>query len=136
MHAVIRLRLPLQLAALMVGGAAAPPAPDRVARAAGASSGADGAGVDGAGVDPWLVRRGYRPRMVNGELKYRRSETVTGSLFSSTVCLTPNDIKRGKTTPSTASAWRIAATAGVPRRPATSRRGAHAARTFAHGPVI
>lgn len=96
MHTAIRFWLPLQIAVFLWGCAAGPAAPARVANAAGtgaASSPSAPLGADGAAVDPSLVQRGYHPRMVNGELKYCRSETVTGSLFSSMVCLTKTDIK-------------------------------------------
>jgi ABC-type phosphate transport system substrate-binding protein len=44
-------------------------------------------------VDQSLVKRGYRPRRRNGQLLYCRSETLTGTHFSNTVCLTEAQIK-------------------------------------------
>jgi hypothetical protein len=39
-----------------------------------------------------LVKRGYQPRRLNGQLKYCRSQVLTGTHFRSTVCLTPDEI--------------------------------------------
>jgi hypothetical protein len=38
------------------------------------------------------VKRGFQPRRLNGQLKYCRSQVLTGTHFRSTVCLTPDEI--------------------------------------------
>jgi hypothetical protein len=43
-------------------------------------------------VNQTLVKRGYQPRRLNGQLKYCRSQVLTGTHFRSTVCLTPDEI--------------------------------------------
>ncbi len=43
-------------------------------------------------VDQALVKRGYQPRRLNGQLKYCRSQVLTGTHFRSTVCLTQDEI--------------------------------------------
>jgi hypothetical protein len=43
-------------------------------------------------VDQNLVKRGYRARKINGELKYCRAEVLTGTHFHNTVCLTREQI--------------------------------------------
>jgi hypothetical protein len=43
-------------------------------------------------VNQTLVKRGYQPRRLNGQLKYCRSQVLTGTHFRSTVCLTPDQI--------------------------------------------
>jgi hypothetical protein len=43
-------------------------------------------------VNQALVKRGYQPRRLNGQLKYCRSQVLTGTHFRSTVCLTPDEI--------------------------------------------
>jgi hypothetical protein len=44
-------------------------------------------------VDQRLVKRGYRPRQLNGQLQYCKSETLTGTHFRNTVCITAQQIK-------------------------------------------
>jgi len=39
------------------------------------------------------VKRGYRPRQINGQLRYCKSETLTGTHFSNTVCLTAQQLR-------------------------------------------
>src|SRR5258708_38444821 len=65
------------------------PAANTPARPAGANSSADSANPD---VSETLVKRGYQPRQFNGQLKYCRSQVLTGTHFRSTVCLTPEEI--------------------------------------------
>jgi len=65
------------------------PAATAPARPAGANSSADNANP---AVDQTLLKRGYQPRRLNGQLKYCRSQVLTGTHFSSTVCLTPEEI--------------------------------------------
>jgi hypothetical protein len=43
-------------------------------------------------INQTLVKRGYQPRRLNGQLKYCRSQVLTGTHFRSTVCLTPEEI--------------------------------------------
>jgi hypothetical protein len=43
-------------------------------------------------VNQALVKRGYQPRRLNGQLKYCRSQVLTGTHFSNTVCLTQEEI--------------------------------------------
>jgi hypothetical protein len=43
-------------------------------------------------VNQTLVQRGYQPRQLNGQLKYCRSQILTGTHFSNTVCLTQEEI--------------------------------------------
>jgi hypothetical protein len=59
------------------------------ARSASANSSADNANL---AVNQTLVKRGYRPRRLNGQLKYCRSQVLTGTHFSNTVCLTQEEI--------------------------------------------
>jgi len=47
---------------------------------------------DSAGVDRSLVKDGYHVVRRNGQLLYCRSQSVTGTKFSSTVCLTAAQI--------------------------------------------
>jgi hypothetical protein len=65
------------------------PAANPPARSTGANSSADNANPT---VNQTLVKRGYQPRQLNGQLKYCRSEVLTGTHFRSTVCLTPEEI--------------------------------------------
>jgi hypothetical protein len=48
---------------------------------------------DQAEIDQSLLERGYRPRRLKGQLLYCRSQTLTGTHFSNTVCLTEAQIK-------------------------------------------
>jgi hypothetical protein len=65
------------------------PAANTPARSAVANSFADNANP---AVNQTLVKRGYQPRRLNGQLKYCRSQVLTGTHFRSTVCLTPEEI--------------------------------------------
>src|SRR5258708_16021595 len=60
------------------------PAATIPARSASANSSTDNANP---AVNQTLVKRGYQPRQLNGQLKYCRSEVLTGTHFSNTVCL-------------------------------------------------
>jgi hypothetical protein len=59
------------------------------ARSASANSSSDNANL---AVNQTLVKRGFQPRRLNGQLKYCRSQVLTGTHFRSTVCLTPDEI--------------------------------------------
>ena len=50
------------------------------------------AGRDAPDSDAGLRKRGYRPQQIDGTLKYCRSETLTGTHFSNTVCRTREEI--------------------------------------------
>ena len=65
------------------------PAATAPARPATANSSTDNANL---AVNQTLVKRGYQPRRLNGQLKYCRSQVLTGTHFGSTVCLTPEEI--------------------------------------------
>jgi hypothetical protein len=65
------------------------PAATTPAKSASADSSADNAKLV---VNQTLVKRGYQPRRLNGQLKYCRSQVLTGTHFRSTVCLTPDEI--------------------------------------------
>ena len=39
------------------------------------------------------LRQGYRPSLLHGELLYRRSESVTGTQFPGTVCMSEQQIR-------------------------------------------
>jgi hypothetical protein len=65
------------------------PAATIPAKSAGANSTTDNANP---AVNQTLVKRGYQPRQLNGQLKYCRSQVLTGTHFRSTVCLTPDQI--------------------------------------------
>lgn len=67
------------------------PAPAATAPAKPASANSS-TGNANLAVDQTLLKRGYRPRRLNGQLKYCRSQVLTGTHFSSTVCLTPEEI--------------------------------------------
>lgn len=43
-------------------------------------------------VNQTLVKRGYQPRRIKGQLKYCRTQILTGTRFSNTVCLTQEEI--------------------------------------------
>ncbi len=73
----------------VVTTANATPAASTPARSASANSSTDNANL---AVNQSLVKRGYRPRRLNGQLKYCRSQVLTGTHFSSTVCLTQEEI--------------------------------------------
>jgi len=59
------------------------------ARSASANSSTDNTNL---AVNQTLVKRGYQPRKLNGQLKYCRSQVLTGTHFRSTVCLTQEEI--------------------------------------------
>jgi hypothetical protein len=65
------------------------PAATTPARTANANASTDNANP---AVNETLLKRGYQPRKINGQLKYCRSAVLTGTHFSSTVCLTPEEI--------------------------------------------
>jgi hypothetical protein len=97
----VKALLAVQVALLMLFGcmarspapAQAPPPSNVVSTAnsapAGANSSADQANL---AVNQTLVKRGYEPRRLNGQLKYCRSSVLTGTHFRTTVCLTPEEI--------------------------------------------
>ena len=104
MNPAVMVLLAVHIALLLSGCAARPPAqpPGTVstiasptpaatsAKSAGTSSATDKANSD---ADQILLKRGYRPRQINGELKYCRSQILTGTHFSNTVCLTKDQIR-------------------------------------------
>jgi hypothetical protein len=73
----------------MVPTANSTPAATTPARSAGADSSTDKANLV---VNQTLLKRGYRPRHINGLLKYCRTQVLTGTHFSNTVCLTQEEI--------------------------------------------
>ena len=104
MRESVKALLAVQVTLMLLGCAAGPPAPTphnvattansmpaaiTPARSAGASSSTDNANL---AVDQTLLKRGYRPRQINGQLKYCRSQILTGTRFSNTVCLTQAEI--------------------------------------------
>jgi hypothetical protein len=50
----------------------------------------------GDGVDPSLIKEGYRVVKRQNNVLYCRTESVTGTAFKSTVCLTAEQIQRQK----------------------------------------
>jgi hypothetical protein len=70
---------------------AANPAPAATTPEASASANSPTNNANPA-VNQALVKRGYQPRRLNGQLKYCRSQVLTGTHFRSTVCLTPDEI--------------------------------------------
>lgn len=56
------------------------------------ASGNSSTGNSNAAVNQTLVQRGYQPRLFNGQLKYCRSQVITGTHFRNTVCLTQDEI--------------------------------------------
>jgi len=70
---------------------AANPAPAATTPATAASTNSPTDNANPA-VNQVLVKRGYQPRRLNGQLKYCRSQVLTGTHFRSTVCLTPDEI--------------------------------------------
>jgi hypothetical protein len=73
----------------VVSTANPPPAATAPVRPASANSSTDNANL---AVNQTLVKRGYQPRQLNGQLKYCRSQVLTGTHFSNTVCLTQEEI--------------------------------------------
>jgi hypothetical protein len=59
---------------------------------AGSASANSSTGNANLAVNQTLVKRGYQPRRLNGQLKYCRSQVLTGTHFRSTVCLTQDEI--------------------------------------------
>ena len=59
------------------------------ARSASANSSTDNANLV---VNQALLKRGYQPRQIHGQLKYCRTQVLTGTRFSNTVCLTQEEI--------------------------------------------
>jgi hypothetical protein len=101
----VKALLAVQVALLMLFGCVArPPAPapaNAVTTAnptppatapAGSASANSSTGNANPAVNQTLVQRGYQPRLLNGQLKYCRSQVLTGTHFRSTVCLTPEEI--------------------------------------------
>ena len=70
---------------------AANPAPAATTPATSASANSPSGNAYPA-VNETLVKRGYQARRLNGQLKYCRSQVLTGTHFRSTVCLTPDEI--------------------------------------------
>jgi hypothetical protein len=58
----------------------------------GSAGGNSSTGNANPAINQTLVQRGYEPRQLNGQLKYCRSQVLTGTHFRSTVCLTPEEI--------------------------------------------
>jgi hypothetical protein len=73
-------------------------APGTSTAAAGNNGGATATATSGAaaGVDANLVREGYRVVRRHDQILYCRSQSVTGTLFASTVCLTASQIASQK----------------------------------------
>jgi hypothetical protein len=69
--------------------ASSTPAATTPAGSASANSSTDNAKLV---VNQTLVKRGFQPRLFYGQLKYCRSQVLTGTHFRSTVCLTPDEI--------------------------------------------
>ena len=65
------------------------PAATTPARSASANSSTDNANLV---INQTLLKRGYQPRQINGLLKYCRTQVLTGTHFSNTVCLTQEEI--------------------------------------------
>lgn len=70
--------------------AATTPAAVAPLRSASTGPAADKAGT---GVDLALVKRGFRARQKNGQLKYCRTQVLTGTHFSNTICYTADEIR-------------------------------------------
>jgi TolA-binding protein len=92
----VKALLAVQVTLLMLFGCAArPPAPaphNVVTTAAGSASANSPTDNANLTVNQTLVQRGYQPRQLNGQLKYCRSQILTGTHFSNTVCLTQEEI--------------------------------------------
>jgi hypothetical protein len=85
----VRALLAVQVTLLMLFGCAGrPPAP----APSNAVTTANSTAAATTPVSETLVKRGYQPRQLNGQLKYCRSQVLTGTHFRSTVCLTPEEI--------------------------------------------
>jgi hypothetical protein len=90
------------IAVLLVGLAACSGTAQKATPAARAQAGAQSAsppvaaapGGNSAGVDRSLVKDGYRVVRRNGHVLYCRSQSVTGTKFSSTFCLTADEIHK------------------------------------------
>ena len=65
------------------------PAATTPARSASATSSTDNPNLV---VKQTLLQRGYQPRKINGQLKYCRTQVLTGTHFSNMVCLTQEEI--------------------------------------------
>jgi len=76
----------------VVTATGATPTPAPAAAGAAATPAVAGSSGDPV-VDQSLVKRGYRPRVSNGQVRYCKSEELTGTHFSNTVCLTADQIK-------------------------------------------
>src|SRR5262249_46012793 len=75
--------------------AARPDAPMTAVSGATTGTATPAAGA-GAGVDATLVKEGYRVVRRHDQILYCRSQSVTGSLFASTVCLNASEIASQK----------------------------------------
>jgi hypothetical protein len=73
----------------VVTSANSAPAATTPARSASANSSTDNANLV---VNQTLLKRGYQPRQINGQLRYCRTQVLTGTRFSNTVCLTQEQI--------------------------------------------
>lgn len=75
--------------------AAAPPAPamPAPARAANPVGAVTAGATDANAVDENLVKRGYRTVRRNGQLLYCQTQTLTGTHFNNTLCLTEAQVR-------------------------------------------
>jgi hypothetical protein len=69
-----------------------PPVQAAAARSEPSASSGQQAPTAAAG-NPELLKRGYKTQMIRGELFYCRKDMITGSRFSSQICLTELQIK-------------------------------------------
>jgi hypothetical protein len=101
----VKALLAVQVTLLMLFGCVArqpAPAPNNAVTTANSTpaatsparpaSGNSSTGNSNLAVNQTLVQRGYQPRLLNGQLKYCRSQVLTGTHFRSTVCLTQEEI--------------------------------------------
>ena len=101
----VKALLAVQVTLLMLFGCVArqpAPAPNNAVTTANSTpaatsparpaSGNSSTGNSNLAVNQTLVQRGYQPRLLNGQLKYCRSQVLTGTHFRSTACLTPEEI--------------------------------------------
>jgi hypothetical protein len=72
------------------GAATVPPAPATPVNAVGAVT---ASATDANAVNENLVKRGYRTMRRNGQLLYCQTQTLTGTHFNNTVCLTEAQIR-------------------------------------------
>ena len=105
MREAVKILLEVQLSLTLLGCATRSPAPTPVAVTNVASAQPVGTVSEGSAsaspstnkanpdIDQTLVKRGYEPRKISGQQKYCKTQTVTGSHFSNTVCLTAEQIR-------------------------------------------